>query len=215
VARAHGLRTELAASHWLCRESMPPFYPNLVTLSDSPAALGGVRELRAGRAPGWAVKDSFHCLPLADSGFRPLFDAEWLASPGVRVTGARSLRWSRVASDSELAAWEAAWGESAGQGRVFRAELLARKEIAVLAGVDALGAIAAGVIANRSGDCVGLSNFFARGERERLRAESCDAARSELAGSCLVGYESGDDLVECRALGFESLGSLRVWLAQE
>jgi len=114
-----------------------------------------------------------------------------------------------------LADWEAAWGESAGGARIFLPALLRRSEIAVLAALDGEGGIVAGVIANRTGNAVGLSNFFARRRRGALRAECLDAATDAHPGLPLVGYESGRDLAESRALGFQPLGPLRVWLRDD
>jgi hypothetical protein len=219
VYRAHGRPGEFHASHWLARGRAPPYYPNLVTLDASlETAMAAVRELeRARPSPAWAVKDSFGVLPLDREGFRPLLDGEWIARPALGRTSARreEARWTRVRSDSMLAAWEAAWGESAGRARIFLPPLLRESEIAVLAALDGEGDVVAGVIANRTEAAVGLSNFFARERRDALRAECLDAAMGEFPGLPLVGYESGRDLAEVLALGFRALGSLRVWLRDE
>lgn len=216
VCGAHGCAGELTGSYWLTRAPTPPGYPNLVTLAPAAApALEAVRELeRARPSAAWAVKDSFSVLPLETAGFRLLFEAEWILRPAQLAHPRAGGRWVRVRSESELAAWEAAWGESASQPRVFLPALLGRSEVAILAGLDDAGAVAAGVVANRSGDAVGFSNFFAREEREARRAAGVEAARREFPGLPLVGYESGRDLAECRALGFLPLGPLRVWLRE-
>ncbi len=77
------------------------------------------------------------------------------------------------------------------------------------------GAVDAGVTANRTDTAVGLSNFFVHGkEPSSARAECIDAAADVFPGLPLVGYETGQDLAASRALGFSSLGSLRVWIQQ-
>ena len=220
VCSAHGAAGELSDSHWLCRAAVPPYHPNLVTLAPASApALAAVRELaRARPAASWAAKDSFAALALAPLGFRLLFDAEWIArSPITHSAGQRSrARWLRVETESALSAWEAAWGESRGRSRIFLPALLRRSGVAFLAALDGSGAIAAGVVANRTANAVGLSNAFARGEQAAsLRAACVEAASDAFPGLPLVGYEAGPALAASRALGFASLGPLRIWTREE
>jgi hypothetical protein len=217
VCSAHGSAGELSASHWLCRKPTPPYYPNLVTLDPAPGpAMEAVRELeQALPTVPWAVKDSFGVLALERAGFALLFEAEWIVRPaalGPVRAGSDRDRWVRVETEAALADWEAAWGESAGGARIFLPPLLRRDEIAILARRGDGGAFAAGVIANRSAGVVGLSNFFARENEGALRGECIDAAMRAFPGLSVVGYESGRALEESRALGFRSLGALRVWL---
>ena len=218
VCGAHGSPGIFSASHWLSRAPAPPYYPNLVTLDPAPGpALEAVGELdRAPPAASWAVKDSFGVLPLEGTGFRLLFGAEWILRPaGIARSPrrSRSERWLRVESEPALAAWEAAWGESLGQPRVFLPALLRRSEIAILGALGTGGTITAGVVANRTEGVVGVSNLFAKGEAGGgPRADCIEAVLDAFPGLPLVGYESGQDLVESRALGFRSLGALRVWV---
>jgi hypothetical protein len=215
VCSAHGKPGEFFDSHWLTRAPAPPYHPNLVTLSPAVApAMAAVQELERSRpSTSWAVKDSFGVLPLEQTGFRLLFGAEWI----VRSAGSRSrvvhTRWGRVESESALSAWEDAWGESLGQSRIFLPALLHRKDVAILAAFGEGDAILAGVVANQSENVVGLSNFFARGKQDgSLRAECIEAAAQAFPGLPLVGYESGKNLAGSHALGFSSLGQLRVWI---
>jgi hypothetical protein len=200
----------------MTRAATPPSYPNLVTLEPAvEPAMAAIRELERAR-PGasWALKDSFGVLPLEGLGFRLLFGAEWIAR-GARAGRTSGGRWRRIDAEAALAAWEEAWGESRGRARVFLPALLWRSEVAILASVGSDGAIHAGVIANRSENAVGLSNFFARGdERAAHRAGSIDAATAAFPDLPLVGYESGRDLAEAKALGFASIGPLRIWAAR-
>jgi hypothetical protein len=216
VCSAHGSPGELSDALWLSRAPTPPRYPNLVTLDPAPGpALAAVRELERALTPAaWAVKDSFAALRLDRAGFRILFDAEWIARPVPRAHPRRPGRWIRVRSEAEIAAFEVAWGESAGQPRIFRPALLARSDVAILAALGAGGDIFAGAVANRTGSTLGISNFFARGESAALRSECLDAAIDELPAETVVGYESGRALEESLGLGFRRLGSLRVWLRE-
>jgi len=218
VCSAHGNPGEFCESHWLTRAATPPYYPNLVTLDSAVApalaAVGALEEARP--SASFSVKDSFAVLPLERAGFRLLFAAEWIHRPTpLGRARERSLpsRWFRVESESALSAWEAAWGESLGQPRVFLPALLGRSEIAILARLGTGDAIAAGVIANRTENAVGLTNLFVGGEDSHsVRAVCIEAATAAFPGLPLVGYEAAPDLAEFRALGFVSLGPLRVWV---
>jgi hypothetical protein len=186
-----------------------------VTLTPDPeAAREAVRALAA-ELPhaGWAVKDSFRTLALGALGFRLLFEADWMLAPAPRAPAppASGLRWRRAGTETELAAWEAAWGESAGQPRVFRKGLLARPEIAILAGVDGAGRVAAGVIANRAEGVVGLTNAFATDDVGARSGEGLAAALACFPGLPAVGYARGEARDRWRTLGFHPLGPLAVW----
>ncbi len=216
VCRAHGRPGELSGSLWLNRAAVPPGYPNVVTLDRSPdPALEAIRALRDAPLPaGWGVKDSFGVLPLHEAGFRTLFEAEWICRPpelGLPDRAHPDLDWRRIESGEALLDWETAWGESRGGPRIFPPALVDRADIAIFGAFDGSlepGNIVAGVIANRTGDVVGLSNLFGRGtEGGAIRAVS-----RAFPGLPLVGYESGDALAVSRALGFRSVGPLRVWV---
>jgi hypothetical protein len=128
-----------------------------------------------------------------------------------------------VTRDEELAAWERAWrsmsteDSTAGAGRLFRPSLLDDPDIRFLTGTRH-GSIVSVVIANRSDDgsgpVVGLSNLVLAGGDPRLHGPGAIAAvRDAFPGLPVVGYERGGDLAALLALGFESLGPLRVWLS--
>jgi len=77
------------------------------------------------------------------------------------------------------------------------------------------GHIVAGAVANRSDGVVGWSNFFAPAAEILDRAaESLATIARVFPGSPIVGYEHGVELRNAHALGFESLGPLRVWTFQ-
>lgn len=189
----------LSDSHWLTRTPAPPLYPNLVTLSpDVEPVMAAIDALSRALPPvAWAVKDSFAVLPLDAAGFRLLFEAEWL----VRSAAPADMphRWQRVASESDLTAWS----ETA-----FPSALLHRDDVAFLTRRNADGNITAGAVANLAAGVVGLTNVFGIGAQR----ECLDAAMHVFPGVPLVGYESGDALAGARALGFASLGRLRVWI---
>jgi hypothetical protein len=223
VCRAHGNPGEFHDDIWLSRRPVPRFYPNAGTLAESSQRqLDLIDELIAARLPsGWAVKDSFAMLELESRGFRMLFDAEWIYLPVSRikdvVSASTSARWEVVHSALALAEWESAWSRASGdtsKDRIFLPSLLENKDVAVAAGFRD-GHIVAGAIANRSDGVVGWSNFFAPAtEMFDHSAASLATIARVFPGSPIVGYEHGDDLRNARALGFESIGPLRVWTFQ-
>jgi hypothetical protein len=236
VCKAHGGEGEWGEGWWRNRLPSPLFYPNLVTLTPGPAEaqVAAVRELlRAGLPGEFGVKDSFGALDLSPLGFRVLFEAEWLGRPaGGPEAPEASVR--RVTTEAELAAWEAGWQGGASGPRLFLPKLLEDPEIAFL-GVWDGGGVVAGLAVNRSRrgfqphttddgrpttddrrreTVVGVSNIFLPAENgERWRAALLGAAEAVFPGLPLVGYEHGADLRAMQALGFESLGGLRVWTA--
>jgi hypothetical protein len=223
VCRAHGKPGEFQDGLWIHRHSTPRFYPNAVTLSaaGSKLQLESIRELVAtiGTAD-CGVKDSFCTLDLEPAGFQILFEAEWIHRPAAVARpdfATAAVGWTRISSASELAAWEAAWaGEQVGERpeRIFRPSLLMDANVAFFA-ADRDGRIVAGAIANRTGNVVGLSNLFVPPrDADALRAGCVAAVVDTFPGLPIVGYESGSDLAGARALGFESLGPLRVWVRQ-
>jgi hypothetical protein len=221
VCRAHGKPGEFHGGIWLNRNPVPRFYPNAGTLGEpTQLQLDLIDELVASRLPpGWAVKDSFSMLELESRGFQRLFEAEWIYLAVSRIEDvalARTAeRWEIVRSDLVLAQWESAWSRAAGdtsEDRIFLPALLANEDVAVVAGFRD-GNIVAGAIANRSDEVVGWSNFFAPA------SEMLDQAAASIAtiarvfpGLPIVGYEHGDELRIARALGFESIRPLRIWM---
>jgi hypothetical protein len=217
VCRAHGLGSEFREGLWLNRRPGPRYYPNAASLTPDlagEALRAGLSEL-SGLSGDWGFKDSFHALDLAPLGFRPLFEAEWLYWPaGQAMPAAGDMRWTRVATAEALTAWEQAWaaGEEPGLPRVFVPPLLADADAAFLAGWRD-DQLVAGVIANRTGEVIGVSNLFLpEGAGLTERASAVAAAGRAFPGLALVGYERDQDLSEMLALGFQSIGPLRVWL---
>jgi hypothetical protein len=73
--------------------------------------------------------------------------------------------------------------------------------------------IVAGVIASRAKVVAGVSNMLVpTPDAERFRAGCAARVSDAFTGLPLVDYEAGHELAEMRALGFEALGALRIWL---
>jgi hypothetical protein len=219
VCRSHGQPGTFEPHAWLSHIPTPRFYPNVVTLSGAEGA-DAQRSTVAALATSelarpWAVKDSFAALDLAPLGFRPLFDATWigrLAGMPLPSVVASDVEWRTVRDAALLTAWEAAWSGEAEplEDQVFRPALLADPEVAVLAGVRD-GHVIAGVVANRSDGVTGISNLFVPDDVPALRTAALVAVAAVFPGTALVGYEHGDELAAMLALGFTTLGPLRVW----
>jgi hypothetical protein len=207
--RAHGIECVFEERRWYARTRTPPLYPDVVTLRpglDVEEALAGVD-----RGRGCSVKDSFGDLDLDDAGFRVLFAAEWIVRPDPPAGGDSS--WRPVATDVELATWEAAWDDDPGEERFFPSSLLAEDAVAFLARYDTDG-ISTGALANRSTEVVGLSNVFAAGlDLDAAYADASAAAAAIWPGLPIVGYDHGDPLTAAHAAGFEHIGALRVWVS--
>lgn len=211
VCRAHGRPGVFDALLWHVPLGALPLYPDVVTLADGEAEAAQCRaisELLAGkRHRDWAIKDSHAALDLSPLGFRPLFDASWIAWPDIRPSTATGLQWRTITDAPGLVEWNTAWGSDA----PFTPPLLASPDIAVLAAVDD-GAQIGGAILNRGDGVVGVSNFFSRPPwNERVWRDLPAIAARQFAGERLVGYESGASLDDACAAGFAPLGELRVW----
>lgn len=211
VCRTHSRPDEFSDLLWLNRHGAPRFYPDIITIADGAAATAQRDAIAAllstGRADVWSVKDSHAALDLSSMGFRPLFDAQWIALPSPAPSSDTVLRWSPIGDAAGLAAWIAARGDDA----PLIPALLAEDSVTLVAAWRD-DAIVGGGIFNRAAGVVGLSNVFAApAQREAIwRDLPAQAARS-FPGLALVGYEKGGDLDAARATGFDIVGPLRVW----
>jgi hypothetical protein len=220
VAASHHAAGRFLPDLWCCEQQLPPFFPNLVTLTADGQAVQ--REhiaalLERGPPLPWALKDSFARLELTAMGFDLLFEASWIFDPPGSACADRpdsSIDWHRIGSAAELAAWETAWRRDlpAGPTAIFRPALLENREIAFLAGIRA-ETIVAGCVLNIAAGAVGLSNLFSPADMRAVIWSACrDQARAFAPQLPIVGYESGEDLIAAQTAGFRVLGPLRVWL---
>lgn len=220
IYRSHGRPGEFRAKLWLNHHPGLPFYPNLVTLTPDGQAtqLAGIEELATRVQGDFGIKDSFFKLDLAPLGCWVLFEAEWiyrraaLPKPTNRQSGPR---WVKVEDSAALAEWEEAWrggdAQSDDTQRIFLPPLLADPNVAIFTAIQA-ERIVAGVIANYTGEVVGLSNLFApAGEEVGSWAGAVAALIDYFPGLPIVGYESGKILALAQAIGFTSIGPLRIW----
>jgi hypothetical protein len=164
-------------------------------------------------APGATVKDSFADLDLTDVGFRVLFEAQWIHQPAGAPVVEQDLAWDVVDDPDLLRNWALAWDDGDGDAHLFRPELLDDPDTFVLAGRSADGRVAAGAVASRGDDVVGVSDVFARdGGPDAAWPAALHALHRLFPGLPVVGYEHGDALAAAVRHGFAPVGPLRVWL---
>ena len=220
VCRAHGRPGVFTDILWFNRRETPRFYPDAVTTAGKEAQVAQCDMLAAlmekDRRTSWAVKDSFLALDLSPLGFRPLFDGQWMCRTArVSGPGCDDIRWVRIADGAALSAWERALTDGTSDEAVapiFVPPLLAIDGVAVFA-AEVAGEIIGGGALNMAAGVVGISNVFARVPRhEDVWRGLLIEAEHLFPGATVVGYESGEDLVQACAVGFEAIGPLRVWV---
>jgi hypothetical protein len=212
VFAAHGVRYRRLPEALVALDQPPPYYSHLVTLQPGEvrAHLAGLATKFRGRV---GLKDSFCRLDLGEHGFSTLFQASWIwraPRPGRLPPG-----WEIVRDARGLARWEQGWTRngSPADRRMFPDSLLQRNDVTFLARTDG-DRVVVGCIANRSADCIGLSNSFAEGATAQTSAEAAGAVAAIAGPLPVVGYESGTDLAFALAAGFEEVGPLRILVAE-
>lgn len=218
VCDTHGCSGEFREAAWVNFQQTPMFYPNAVTLGGAgQAALHRecVQEMLTARMPvEWAIKDSFGTLELNPLDLKILFEGQWLyrsvTAPIPPVCSA--VQWEIITTASALQEWEIAWSGESDVRDIFRPALLRNEDVAIIA-ARCSGQIVAGAIANRTVGCVGISNIFVPTHAAQEFRNGCIAsALAAFPALPLVGYESGSDVADMQAVGFEVVGELRVWL---
>lgn len=218
VCAAQGKSGEFADTLWFHRHGVPPLYPDAVTLTggdDAGEQEEAISVLVRSRSGNWGVKDSYCAIDLASQGFETLFEAEWIGLDGdsaIKHIGG-DLRWKRIETQSGLDDWVAAWSGGEDQSSPIFTEPLLRNPAITFLAAYADGELQGGGILNDQADAVGHSNLFAvEGKAKLVRAGLFREARRRFPGKAIVGYEHGEDLEQALALGFTTLGPLRIWI---
>ncbi|EBA10765.1 hypothetical protein RCCS2_11182 [Roseobacter sp. CCS2] len=180
----------------------PPYHGWATTVPDAP--IRAMIEPLLGQ-PGFAVKDGSGQHDLTAIGLKQMFNATWLwHAPDFTVDVSD---WVQVDTPAALARWEQGWGDNAPTDqRQFPDAILSRADVRIW-GRQHGDRFDAGVIANLSDDCVGLSNSF--GTNARASATALCAGFGQ--GRPVVGYERGSALTEALKTGWEPVGPLTVW----
>ncbi len=211
--RSHGVIGTFHSDAWASASRTPARYPDAVALDRS---LSGERILSYVDSSTCSIKDSFAVMDLSPTGFRVLFEAEWIVRAPQPVPKAQQevLRWELVRDPNMLRRWEVEWARDAVPTGLFLPALLRHPDVLILAGYAGHQLIA-GAIFNRSASAVGLSNVFSSADDLARAYEGClSAIANHLPGLPIVGYEAGKALAAARAQGFRSIGRLVVWLKE-
>ena len=206
VFRAHRLDCTRRDGMWLALDPAPAYYSDALVLSPAVTAADVFAAL-AGRSPA-GVKDGFATLDLTPGGFRELFSATWIHRNAGGPASARTLEWRHVRARADLARYRDAHGTADS----LHDRLLEEPDVTIaLAERD--GAAVAGVLFNRSGSHVGVSNVFAAGvEPAQVWSDLVALAAEWFPATALVGYESGPDLLAALDAGFRGIGPLKIWV---
>ncbi len=195
---------------WVNAETVPRFYPNVVSLTTGAADIDEqsqiVDMLLKSNLPGrWAVKDSFHTLDISRLGFDVLFEANW-----VRLLPSQPevIGFPRSGALVSGLSWERAKPG----GEAFPGALFSDENFAMFSG-SRNGAIVAGGTLYNSDGVVGISNVTADAdEAPAVWRDLAILAASTFPNAPLVGYESGDELKAAHKAGFEVGDPLRIWV---
>ena len=186
----------------------PPRYHSWMTTLDPEAHADHLLLIRQNAyRPKFGLKDAFNCLDLHEEGFVEHFSATWIYADTIQP--ANTAGWAQVTSVNDLMLWEAAWkeGGSPSDQLQFPSAILDRDDVVIWGRRESDG-FDAGVVANTSKDCVGLSNCFGQGAFPAAATLCVEASHRELP---IVGYERGDDLTTALDIGFSATGKLRIW----
>ncbi len=210
----HGLRYKKLPFSFVGIDRPPPYYSNLTVLQPGHGVeiVSELTHLANSISPVLGLKDSFNELTLAENGFTTLFEASWIwREPRL---AAMPDEWSVIGSPSRLRLWERSWNAngSPADRRLFPDTILERGNTFFL-GLEHQGRYIAGCIGNLSDDCIGLSNVFSETPSAKRFSEAADAVGSIASDRPIVGYERGQDVDFAISAGFETVGTLRVLIA--
>ena len=210
VMSAHGLAVEHRKNAWLCKEKVPPFYSNMITLDRFGSQGPLITEIGSTLLRPWTIKDSYNSIDLVERGFDVLFDAEWFGRSPDQNWPSRTGQAppvQTVRSESELERWVEAWGETPIGRPVFVPGLLQNDEVEFVY-VDRGSYVSAGLVANRSDDVIGITNAFGS-PREVMNCIHHLSHRYDLA---VVGYGRKRQVEFLTGFGFRQIGKLRIWI---
>jgi hypothetical protein len=215
-------RIEFRRTDLICYavDETPSLYSNLVTVSEDwrPDEIFESIDSRFEfeNWAEWSIKDSFGILDLDRYNFTKLFEAQWFYLDAGSFAPAEKiarLRFDVVDRENDLADWRIAWDRDERLGReIFNARLLNDEKIHFVAGRKG-GEIVCGCLVNKSGDVLGISNFFAPDKNIDYWSQTIEFIFSSIERRNIVGYERNDLAAKlATALKFETAGNLVVWL---
>lgn len=211
VFTAWGLSYERRSFAFVSQDRPPPYYSHLTVLAPGSAnrLVPQLRALGDRFEDAISFKDSFCEFCARDSGIELLFEASWLW----RAPQAASLPkcWVTVEDAVELEKWEAAWKRAGSptSARIFKETMLGSADTVFL-GKKTADEFVSGCIANRSSECVGISNVFSVTRDEGAFEEAAAAVASTNPSLPIAGYATGPQLDAAARSGFATTGPLRV-----
>lgn len=206
VSKTHGVGHHSKGHAWGLLSEAPPFYPDIITKSKYVTTQEVVDFI--GDKHISSIKDSFSNLAMEPFGFKVLFDAEWIYHPPVSDSESVETVWRVITNEEDLSRWNFAHGSEG----IIRPKLLIRDDVKVF--INENQDKISGFIANLGANAVGISNVFSTMEttNENLWADIAKVVSTEFPNIHMVGYEQDGDLTSALTYGWESLGSLRIWI---
>ena len=195
----HGTPTASDGRLWWALAAPPPYHSAVKTLEPRVQTQAVLRAMR-GRG---SVADSFADLDLP--GFTLLFEATWVHHPGARAAAVPAA-WSVITTPDTLAQWSRLHDYVG----VLTAAVLDSPAFTVLGCFDGEDLVGGAVLHGRS-RAVGLSNAWTLPDRTLDWEELLATAHAVHPGRELTDYASGEDLRSLLDVGFEAVGTQRVW----
>jgi hypothetical protein len=154
-----------------------------------------------------SIKDSFSNIDMSFSGYKILFEAEWICHEAVSVLVSNSNDWKTIQTEEEVVNWTTACGLEG----IITADLLRDSEVVIFGKGDLNGE--KGFIVNHAAKVIGVSNVFSQNPKSHEHwSEIHQIASTRFPRLPLVGYEHGEDLKAALQIGWKSMGPLRVWI---
>jgi hypothetical protein len=199
-------------------QQVPPLYSNLVTRSKGWAPddiFSNIdRHYESENWSEWSIKDSFSVLDLAVYDFQKLFDAQWiyLQTTDFKPLETDDVRYENIKTERELSDWRIAWDSDAALGeKIFKRQLLNNPHLDFIAGYEK-ARLVSGCLVNKTDDLLGISNFFAPSQSISYWSSIVTFILKTIGNKDIIGYEREPSVGVLKILGFESLGSLTVWI---
>ena len=208
VALSHNIKTEQFDDIWFTLEPMPPFYPNLITMSANAYEPSLINDLMSRFPESWSMKDGFDRFDDIRDPFHRLFSAYWYGyrAPRARHTIKDYLKYHSVADELELERWIEAWGETPEGKTIFNANLLTNQDVTFIY-FNEQGTITGGAILYDNGDVIGVSNLFGSKEEQQRLIRTVQLSHPMRD---IVGYGNEAEVTLLKPFGFQELGKLNI-----
>ena len=219
VFKPQNIKSHRNDAIWYCLEEIPPFYSNLVTVSENwkPDEIFKTidENFKNENWNKWSIKDSFAALDLSDYGFKKLFAAKWFYLNAAKFTPIKAeteLHFKIIKTEKDLSDWRIAWDSNEDLGKqIFHPEILNDPKLYFVAGYKN-DRIECGCLLNETENILGISNFSAPEKNIEYWSEIIRFVFDSIKFTDIVGYERKDLTEKLKNLGFETIGDLIVWL---